>query len=372
MFKSSSGRLISIDFLRVLFCTGVVIGHAYCIFFRNQYVELYQKEFTDIHIMCVDAFFMISGIMMAMYFEKHKKEELHEVFLQYHLHRYVRFLFPLLFMYMIGIVMFACMGHFFSITSILKNSSVLLMLSHTNSFGNSFEVPSWYIDSLFWMGVFVSFFLCFFKKKSLIFVFPICIYLCLSYIHAKFRNLNLGGNPYIQGFFSAGNLRALVGLSFGIELFHISNRLKNKNVNLNLKMPLIILIECLCILGLIFTFTRPPLKETEFLIYPCIGLLLFLFLQKKECLFSVVNLKPVAKFISLLSSISFMVYLSHVPLFFLIRHFFQKMIQQQNVITNNIHTYIILICIAYLYGMGLYSLEKILECSLKRYCKITV
>ena len=213
--KKESPRFYTIDFLRILFCSGVVMGHTYCILF---------------HIMCVDAFFMISGIMIARHFYIHQDEKKEKTFFNYQLRRYFRFLSSLIFIYAVSALIMGTNGNMPSFSFFAKKWPVLLLLSRSNSFANGLEIPSWYIDSLFWMGLVVSFCLCFYKQKSILFVFPLVIYFALSYIHGKYLCLNLDADPKIANFFSEGNFRALLGLCIGIEEFYLYKETERNNI----------------------------------------------------------------------------------------------------------------------------------------------
>ena len=62
----------AIEFLRFFFTLGVVVGHAYTVFFQNN-----NPTYTIIfHNACVDFFFVLSGFLMARHFENFFNVEL--------------------------------------------------------------------------------------------------------------------------------------------------------------------------------------------------------------------------------------------------------------------------------------------------------
>lgn len=347
-------RYYTIDLFRILFCMGVVIGHAYCILFQKNYVAAFGSELSDIHIMCVDGFFMISGVFMARHFYFKEKEIDYKIFMDYHIKRYIRLLLPLIFVCLVVLAGKIVRRHFFGFSRLLNHWSLLLLLSGTNTFHNHFELPSWYVDSLFWMGLLVSFFLCFFKKKSLIFIFPFAVYLSLSYMHV-YNCLSLGNSPRVWNFFSVGNIRAVAGLCMGAELFYMANKF-NEKCTIHRRGGVFV-IEIFSVLGLLFCFTRGGIRETEFLIYPFFSMLLFIFLIKKEVLFSWCKVKPVAKVINFLAPMTYIIYLSHVPLLNQLKPFFEGRLY----LCRNPAVYAVLVLLAVALGVLLHWLEKVFE-----------
>lgn len=149
-----------IEFLRFFFTIGVVVGHAFCVFYQEN-----NPSYTiNFHNACVDFFFVLSGFFMANHFCNNKNLNSVEMYLKYNVSRIKRF-FPLLVVAALeGILYDALHGSFFS-----GRWGTFFFLGGINNFFVWNVV--WYISALFWCGIIASSLLCFKKKSPFLSIF---------------------------------------------------------------------------------------------------------------------------------------------------------------------------------------------------------
>lgn len=293
----------SIDFLRVVFCVCVIIGHIYITF----YMQTDEKEIMVMQNMSVDAFFMIAGIFMAKSCRKISSQN-GGLEMGYSLVRYtsqrIKKLYPLyIITSFIYVIWYLYIGTI-QLKEIPDFWPVIFWGEGINGLPNL--TVMWYVSSLIWMGLFLSACLVFWEKKSVTAIFPILIFLTFSYMYAIYGNLSLNALPLINNWFSAGNIKGLCGIACGIEVYYIANYIKNNFLKINSRY--VLCAEVLSILGIIYCLFRRGLGKHNFLIYPCMFVLLLILLLRKERVLRFYNVH----IIRLLGSITYATYLIHM------------------------------------------------------------
>ena len=208
----------AIEFLRFFFTLGVVVGHAYVVFFQNNN-PTYPIIF---HNACVDFFFVLSGFLMARHFgvDFNDCKYSDTGYVKYNFSRIKRF-FPLLFIAALeGIVYEGVKGHFY-----YEKWPTFFFLGEINNFRGWNVI--WYISALFWCGVLASALLCFFKKRAVLVHFPLIAFVSLSVMNI-WGNCNLFSIPLVGEWFSSGLVRGMCALSFGIETFYLAHYVDRK------------------------------------------------------------------------------------------------------------------------------------------------
>lgn len=292
----------SIDFLRVVFCVCVIIGHIYITF----YMQTDEQEIMVMQNMSVDAFFMIAGIFMAKSCRKISSQNgglegyslvrytFQRIKKLYPLYIITSFIYVIWYLY-IGTIQLKEIPDFWPIIFVGEGINGLPNLT-----------VMWYVSSLLWMGLFLSACLVFWEKKSVTAIFPILIFLIFSYMYAIYGNLSLNGLPLINNWFSAGNIKALCAIASGIEVYYIANYIKNNSLKINCRY--VLCAEVFSILGIISCLLRRGLGKHNFLIYPCMFVLLLILLLRKERVLRFHNVH----LIKLLGSITYAAYLIHM------------------------------------------------------------
>lgn len=173
----------------------------------------------------------------------------------------------------------------------------------------------WYISSLFWCSIFCSGLLCFFKKLSVLFYFPLIAFLSLSLLNI-YGNCNLGGTPLLCSWFSSGLVRGLCGLIFGIEAFFLSGYVQQNLYKLKKGTVCFLsyLIEISFIVLVFYLAFKQKFNNREFLMYFSVASLLILIKLNRHHIFKVFN----HKIWGILGKISAMIYVTH---FYLIKVF---------------------------------------------------
>lgn len=350
-------KYITIDLFRILFTVGVIFGHIYCNFYQEEYIMLHNEDWIGIQNMCVDAFFMISGIFMAAYVEKHIGGNPYELFKNYQIGRIKRFFLPVVF----TTLLFACIqlkllgGGYEAIINSISLWPNLFLLCGIN--GMPGHGSLWYVGALFWMGFIVSALLMFKNKISRYFYFPALTALTFTMMYCIYGNLSLGDQPRIFIFFSAGNLRAVCGLCIGIELFYFSSFFMEHFQIRKRKTSFLFVagLELLSTMGLLYCMTREGHTRTDFFVYPCWMLLCIIFLTRNEVLYRFVNSKRISVWIEQISSYTFFIYLTHPMLL--------EKISNTVDITNIPPAYVYVggVLCSFVFGIMMYYLEKIFE-----------
>lgn len=247
----------TIDFFRIVFTIGVIFGHAYCNLYRQTWMLTHTEDRISVHNMCVDAFFIISGIFMAMRIER-KMEDPFLIYCRYQIDRVKRLFPPLLFVSCVGILIDVFQYRLESIGQLIRYWPTFFLLTSINN------VPGvkgafWYVSVLFWTGILISALLVFKQKLSKYVIFPLLIIGSFSIMYCKYGTLNLGNNPLIFGALSAGNLRGICGLAVGVELYFISEELKENSFH----KCVIAILEISATLGILYCVTRGGAKDNR-------------------------------------------------------------------------------------------------------------
>ena len=324
MNQKIENKYYTFDFWRILFCFGVVIGHIYCNFFQKSYQNLYGTEWTQIHNICTDGFFILSGIFMAMTIEKKRLiMDSFTIFKSYTLGRIKKLYLPCIFMEIcIGIFTLASKQTSFYTLSEFWHSLLLINLNATFSLND----VTWYISALFWTGLIISFLLSYYPNLSKFLFLPIVIFIGYTFMFSKYSCNNLGGFPLVANFWSAGILRAFCVMSIGIQIYYFSAYIKTNFIILEnrFKHCFIFVLELLATLGLIYMTIQHGLNKKSFLIYPCFGLLCIIFLLREENLFRICNKKNIKRSINFLSKYTLSIYLTHAQFFQNLNYFYPQ------------------------------------------------
>ncbi len=288
-----------IEFLRFFFTMGVVVGHAYNIFFMGKSPS-YTIQFPNA---CVDFFFVLSGFFLASHFVPvvSGNAEAGEAYIKYNFQR-IRLLFPLLVVAALeGIVYEALRGHFYA-----EKWGTFFFLGGVNKFKGWNVI--WYITSLFWCSLASSALLCRFKKSAVFVHLPLIAFISLSVMN-YWGCSNLGGVPLLDDWFSAGLVRGMCGISFGIESYYLSLYAK-KNIGRVRKGALgffSVSIEVFFILLVIYLAVKQKFNNKEFLMFFAASALLLVLNLKQQIVFRCLNQSFWAKF----GKISSMIYVTH-------------------------------------------------------------
>ncbi len=286
-----------IEFLRFFFTIGVVVGHAYCVFYQENNPS-YTIQF---HTACVDFFFIVSGFFMAKHFYKNEESSNEKKFLKYNLSRIKR-LYPLLVIGALeGIVYDGIRLRFQS-----EAWPTFFFLGGINKFAGWNVI--WYISALFWGTLVASALLCWRKKLAVSLYFPLIAFFSLSIMN-YWGCCNLFSVPLIGNFFSAGLVRGMCGISFGIEA-HCLSIFIDKNFD-KLKKGftafLSIAIELAFIILIVYLAVKQNFNDKEFLIYFATAALLIVLNLNQQRIFNCLNRKIWDPF----GKISAMIYVTH-------------------------------------------------------------
>lgn len=275
------------EFLRIIFTLGVVVGHTYCFFFLGKGDQFRTINF---HASCVDFFFLLSGLLMAISLKidifNADERPSYSDYLKYNTKRFFRLL-PLM-------IVAAAFGIFSDIIIFnriqLHKWPTFFMLAGINNFDG--WGPTWYISALFWGGLIISGILCFGKKKAVYLYFPIIIFLTISFLR-QYGCVNESYFPIVFNFLSAGMIKALLCLTIGVESYYLNQYVQKyfyvvkpwfvKVVSISVEFFYIILI-------LYLMFHQIP-NDAEFLSYIITPLLFVVILSGNSIIFSFVNNK---------------------------------------------------------------------------------
>lgn len=334
----------SIDFLRVIFCICVIIGHIYITF----YMQTDDKEIFVMQNMSVDAFFMISGIFMAKSCHNilRKTEVGRGHALVLYTFQRIKKLYPL---YMITSVIYIIWYLYIGTINLKEIPDfwpIIFFGEGINGLPNLSVM--WYVSSLIWMGFFLSACLVFMEEKSVTAIFPILIFLTFSYMYAIYGNLSLNSLPLINNWFSAGNIKALCAIASGIEAYYIASYIKNNFLEINGRY--VLCAEVFSVLGVIYCLFKRGLGKYNFLIYPCMFILLIILLLRKERVLRFHN----KRIIKLLGSVTYATYLIHMMII--------EIIKKLGIIKENdsrVYRVYFLICVcSFVLGYVFFLLDK--------------
>lgn len=286
-----------IEFLRFFFTIGVVVGHAYCVFYQENNPS-YTIQF---HTACVDFFFIISGFFTAKHFYKNEESSNEKKFLKYNLSRIKR-LYPLLVIGALeGIVYDGIRLRFQS-----ESWPTFFFLGGINKFAGWNVI--WYISALFWGTLVASALLCWRKKLAVSLYFPLIAFFSLSIMN-YWGCCNLFSVPLIGNFFSAGLVRGMCGISFGIEAYYLSIFIgKNLDKFKNCAVAFLsIMFEIAFIILVVYLAVKQHFNDKEFLMYFATAALLVVLNLNQQRIFSCLNLKIWDGF----GKISAMIYVTH-------------------------------------------------------------
>lgn len=293
-------RWYTIDFLRVIFTVCVIIGHTYRIFYRV------DGEFLiSMQNMSVDAFFIISGMFLANSVNKLPTRDT-KAFALYLINRAKR-LFPTYFLVAILTLFYrVILGQN---QSLLAYCNIFLLLDEINTFP-MLVTGAWYISALFWMSMVITYILYIDKKRAVVFYLPFTIFLTLSVMYSKWDHLSLNKTPLVFDIFSAGLIKALLGLAIGVEVYFASKYLKPIVDSINNKSVvrvLLLLVEMVSVVGISYCFVVGGNQPSNYYIYFFLPPLLIIIFMEKEILLHFGNLK----IWSVLGSYTYAIYLVH-------------------------------------------------------------
>ena len=321
------------EFIRLLFTVSVIISHASA--------TIYKGEIVSGNV-AVDGFFMLSGLFMAKQLHDRQGGAEEKIFVNYHLHRIKR-LFPMYFL--------SCMtGIFFSAIFFhkipLKNWPALYFLGDINGIPGFWV--TWYVAALFWAGIFVSAFLIWKEKLSVLVIFPLLFFITFSYMYS-YHNLWLYAQPLIKGFFSVGIVKAVCALIVGTEVFYLSQWLKNKKERVKSKVRKIFafLCEIIFIYGFASSFWI-WFSPRNFFVYLYVPLIMLVILLEEEFIFRIFN----RKIFAFLGKLTYSVYLTHL--------YFIKFLEKTGFCEKifPVITYIVLVPAAFFIGWIFCKIEK--------------
>ncbi len=297
----------SVDFLRIFFCLCVIVGHIYIILGLGNDSEV----IITMQNMSVDSFFIISGLFMAQSCNKllnssDESTSKEYIFLKYQYKR-VSKLYPLYITTTIIYIAKDILWGKINLIQVIDYWPVFFFCGQINGFPNTSGI--WYVCSLIWIGMIISAFILFWNKKSVVVVFPILIFLTFSYMYTYYGNLSLNAYPMIANWFSVGNVKAMCGMSVGVEAYYFVQYYKTHDGQNNISNVIYICIESIAIVGIIYCLIVGGLCKRNFLIYPCTTILLILILLRKDYLLKWTSKFPAVK---KLGDASYATYLCHM------------------------------------------------------------
>ena len=168
----------------------------------------------------------------------------------------------------------------------------------------------WYVAALFWGGFLVRALLVWKRKISVLVIFPLIFFVSFSFMY-KYHNLWLYSEPLIKGIFSAGLVKAVCALCVGVEIFYISEFLKEQKEKIKpaSRKVLSVLCELIFIYGFVSSFWIWFSPE-NFLVYLYVPLILLVFLLNEQVIFKIFDFKVFAY----LGKMTYAVYLTHLYL----------------------------------------------------------
>lgn len=350
----------SFDFIKIIFMVGVVIGHIYCLFYQDTYCSMYGYDWTSVHNICTDGFFITSGIFMAYSIEILKKAKEPSIkkavlFKEYQLKRISRLYGPALFCTII-FLLFRIWNKEISSLELCNEWSILVMILDIN--GVIGQGGIWYVSALIWMGLIMSAFIIYAEQTSKYLIFPLIFFFSYTFMYATYGNDVLTATPTILGFISVGLIRCVCGLSAGAEIYWIAQYLQTSMTLKKRGSFFIGVLEIFCIFILVYIVTRRGMDSWCFLIYPSYAVLSIIFLLKWEVIFSFVNIPACSKIIKKTSKYNYMIYLSHLLIL--------SLLKGTHIETYSVwRVYIICMFCTFSFGMLLYTFYKVIVKRLK-------
>lgn len=340
-------RYNTIEFLRIIFSICVIIGHTYCVLFR-----IGDETLVSMQNMSVDAFFIISGIFLANTVNKMDIDDV-KAFGHYQIGR-VKRLFPVYFFvaFLTLIYRFSC-GNM----ALVSYWNIFLLLDGISNFP-TLVIGAWYVGALFWIGLIVSYVLFRYRKKAVVFHFPVIIFVTLSIMYSWWDNLSLNQKPYIGDWLSAGCLKAILGLSIGIELFYLFLYLQEKigEYKKSFVACAAILVEIISTVGIAYCFVIGRIQRTNYYIYFFLPPLVLVFLLGKEHIFKFAN----GRIWGVLGTYTYAVYLIHPLLLDIIKQYINVQIYNQYLV------YVIICFVSFILGIIVQEVVNKLEAIIKK------
>lgn len=330
-----------IEFLRVICTLGVVVAHTYVVFFKNA-DPTYDIFFQ---ISCVDFFFMISGYFMAVHFgisfDDPKNDYVHYVLSR------IKRLWPLL---LIAAVLELPTRFFLFHRLDLIGWPSLVFLGDIQNFPG--WGPIWYISTLFWGTMILSYLLSYHKKISVYLVFPVTIFITLS-IMSQWGCANLSSFIKIGGWFSTGFLRTFCGMCIGAEAFFLGGYIKKyiEKFNESAIKFFSIFIEFFFIVVFLYQMLKQRFDSIDFLFYFAFSAFLVVMQLGQQKIMNVFNHRIWGK----LAKITAVMYVSHFPVINIM-----KKISFMNKISDLL-VYIIICSISVILSFLIYKIELFME-----------
>lgn len=290
-------RIVSFDALRFILAMCVVFGHTFLVLFRT-----HAEETLDIQNLAVDGFFILSGFLLALSYNKSQENtpDAATLFIRSTWHRikrlYPEYLFALLLANLLYI-------KHFSASDFFLNSLFIGQINKVPSAING----AWYVSVLFWVGCIYSALL-FYKKKTAVYVFiPLLVFFSFSYMYATYSSLSLNANPLIDNIFSAGFLKGFVGMGIGILLFFLCQKMQTLTCSLRYRQLSFLALEIVALVALIYCLSLDIRIKDQYLIYFAYPVILALLYFRKEVLLKFLS----CEIWSQLTPSAYMLYLTH-------------------------------------------------------------
>ena len=324
------------DLLRVLFTISVVVSHASGTVFHGEIVSAN---------VAVDGFFMLSGFFMARHLYNRKNERAERVFLDYQIGR-IRRLFP---MYALSCLVGVFVELIFHHSFVVEKWAVLYFMGNINGIPGYPVI--WYVAALFWAGLFVSAFLIWKRKISVLVIFPLTFFVLFSVMYS-YHNLWLYSQPLLGGIFSAGLLKAVCALCVGAEVFYASRYLKARSSRFRplARKTVALLCETIFIAGFLSSFWI-WFSPKNFFVYLYVPLILLVFGMNEQVVFKILD-RPL---FSTLGKLTYAVYLTHL--------YFLQFLAKTNVCQGipQIPAFVLIVIASFLIGYVFCKIEKIIR-----------
>ena len=292
-------RIVSFDALRFIL--------ALCVLFGHTFITLFRVDKTD--IMCiknlaVDGFFIISGFLMALSYNKYENslENPATLFIQSIWHRIKRLAPEYLFALLLFIVILGFVRHY-SVLNVLLN---VMFISEINKIPG-IVIGSWYVSVLFWGGCIYLMLLFYLKRTAVYFFIPLVVFISFSYTYATYTSLSLNAMPLFAGIFSAGFLKGFMGMGIGILCFFICQKMQKNSFQIRWPKAFYLILEIASVVTLVYCLNLKELTKNEYLVYFAYPTIIGLLYCRKETFLKFLSWKIWRP----LAPTAYMLYLTH-------------------------------------------------------------
>lgn len=276
-------KIISFNILRYFLALCVLVGHSYAVLFQ-------QIDANNIRSVCqnqaVDGFFILSGLLLAKScttLMRSSDYDPADAFLTLTRKRIKR-LWPEYFFAIV--VTFVLSNLFAGRIDLFSLPFNLVLLSQVNKIPGIVN-GSWYVSSLFLVGIVLSALLIFLRKTAYSIFLPVISISSLLYLYCRFGHLSLHGINHFIGMYSIGFVKGFMDISLGMCLYFFAEYLRSNPFRVRKVMvrPILIALEVVALFLIAYAMTRTKVARTDYLVLFGFAILIpMLYLQKETLL----------------------------------------------------------------------------------------